>query len=56
MKKQDGNEKRQVVYNLEIEDNHEFFANNILVHNCAGLIFVMNPFDPFEVKNEVKII
>ena len=22
------------VYDLEIQDNHNFFANNILVHNC----------------------
>jgi DNA polymerase-3 subunit gamma/tau len=21
-------------YDLEVEDNHNFFANNILVHNC----------------------
>ena len=25
----------EVVYNLEIEDTPEYFANNILVHNCA---------------------
>lgn len=25
------------VFNLEIEDEHEFFANNILVHNCDAL-------------------
>jgi hypothetical protein len=33
--------KRRRVYNLEVEDCHEFFANNILVHNCdstAGFI------------------
>lgn len=24
----------QRVYDLEIEDNHNFFANNILIHNC----------------------
>jgi dTDP-4-amino-4,6-dideoxygalactose transaminase len=26
-----------LVYNLLIEDEHEFFANNILVHNCDSL-------------------
>ena len=25
------------VYNLLVEDSHEFFANNILVHNCDAL-------------------
>ena len=23
------------VYDIEVEDEHEFFANNILVHNCT---------------------
>ena len=26
--------KGGLVYNLEVEDNHNYFANNILVHNC----------------------
>lgn len=25
---------RQIVYNLELEDTHTYFANSILVHNC----------------------
>jgi len=25
------------VYDLEVEDNHNYFANNILVHNCSQL-------------------
>lgn len=25
---------KRKVYNLEVEDEHEYFANNILVHNC----------------------
>lgn len=29
-------------YDLEIEDNHNFFANNILVHNCRCLVFKNN--------------
>lgn len=28
---------RQKVYNLTVEDEHEFFANGILVHNCDEL-------------------
>ena len=23
------------VYDITVEDNHNFFANNLLVHNCA---------------------
>jgi phage terminase large subunit-like protein len=26
---------RQPVFNFEVEDNHEYFANGILTHNCA---------------------
>ena len=29
--------KRDFVYNLTIEDNHEFFANGVLVHNCDAV-------------------
>lgn len=25
------------VYDLEIEDQHEYFANGILVHNCDAM-------------------
>jgi intein/homing endonuclease len=27
------------VYNIEVEDNNNYFANNILVHNCQNLDF-----------------
>jgi len=39
----DGNIKE--VFNIEVEDAHEYFANNILVHNCdtmAGLIHLID--------------
>ena len=26
------------VYNLEVEDAHEFFANGVLVHNCLDAL------------------
>lgn len=32
----DGPKERKKVYDLEIEEEHEFFANGILVHNCDG--------------------
>ena len=27
------------VYDITVEDNHNFFANNVLVHNCLGGLF-----------------
>jgi superfamily II DNA or RNA helicase len=28
---------KESVYNIEVEDNHNYFANNILVSNCHGM-------------------
>ncbi|MDE2588670.1 MAG: hypothetical protein KGL95_03265 [Patescibacteria group bacterium] len=28
-------EKETIVYNFEVEDNHNYFANGTLVHNCG---------------------
>lgn len=45
----------QRVYNLEIEDTPEYFANNILVHNCA-IAWQMKDFAlPADFKNETTI-
>lgn len=35
-KDQVGKEKFSKVYDIEVEQVHEFYANNILVHNCFG--------------------
>jgi len=32
--------ERKPVYNLTIEDTHEFFANGILVHNCDAIRYL----------------
>lgn len=29
------------VYNLTVEDNHEYFANGILTHNCDALVWAL---------------
>jgi hypothetical protein len=29
----------QQVYDLTIEDQHEYFANNLLVHNCRYAVY-----------------
>ena len=34
----DGKIERKIVYNLTIQDKHEYFANNILVHNCMDAL------------------
>lgn len=31
-----GKERLSKVYDIEVEDTHEFYANGILVHNCFG--------------------
>jgi phage terminase large subunit len=53
-KKINGKElKNQKVYNLMIDDKHEYFANNILVSNCIDSIgYALNDF----IKNKVKVI
>lgn len=30
---------RKIVYNFEVEDAHEYFANGILVSNCMGTVY-----------------
>jgi DNA polymerase III subunit alpha len=47
------------VYDLEIEDNHNFFANGILVHNCVrGLMKKLGKLDkdPEDVKKWDKVL
>ena len=39
--------KEEWVYDIEVEDNHNFFANNILVHNSAYLMYNL-PFNKFQ--------
>ena len=35
-----GQSKRRFVYDITVEQEHEFFANGILVHNCADYLMV----------------
>lgn len=52
-------EKRNAdVYNLTIEDEHEYFANGVLVHNCMDAICyacLSRPYAPEKVKPARKI-
>lgn len=34
------------VFNLEVEDTHEFFANGVLVHNCDAMGYLLNRLFP----------
>ena len=42
------------VYNLEVEDAHNYYANNILVSNCDALRYIVNylysPIKPIEIQ------
>lgn len=40
------------VYDIEVEDNHNFFANNILVHNCHVCVIDDPQKDIDEAKNK----
>ena len=33
---------KEMVYDLEVEDAHEYFANGILVHNCDALRYAVH--------------
>jgi hypothetical protein len=33
-----GNQYKELVYDINVENSHEFFANGILVHNCDYLL------------------
>jgi hypothetical protein len=58
MRKISGKRKNlQKVYNFEVEDSHEYFANGILVHNCdgaAGLAYLI--LDPEHIPSSVTIV
>jgi predicted phage terminase large subunit-like protein len=43
-------EKEQYVYDIQVKDNHNFFANNVLVHNC---IIIDDPVKNREEANSV---
>ena len=37
--------KTEKVYNLQVAETHEYFANNILVHNCMALAIALQAFE-----------
>lgn len=45
------NKIKQAVYDITVQDNHNFFANNVLVHNCTEIILHNKP-TSFERNND----
>lgn len=38
-------QKEIPVYDITVEDNHNFFANDVLVHNCQEIILPVKPLE-----------
>ena len=45
-------EYNDYVYDIEVEDTHKFYANNILVHNTDS-VFIIDPFDDVDKENKI---
>lgn len=43
----DGKHNYRNVYDIEVKDNHNFFANNVLVHNCENMPWLLESKEPF---------
>lgn len=48
-----GKKTDRSVYDIEVADNHNFFANNILVHNCENMPWLLDIKDPFVVTEKI---
>jgi len=44
------------VYDIEVEDNHNFYANGILVHNCQDTSILQIQFLDMFITNKTKLI
>ena len=49
-------EKKQKVYNLSVEDCHEYFAEGILVSNCDALRYGLNSIKQIRVPSKFRAI
>ena len=36
-----------IVYDIEVEDNHNFIADNVVVHNCQNMPWILNDKSPW---------
>ena len=48
--------KKVPVYNLQVLDKHEYFANNILVHNCDSWALAEWAYSKWNADNEPQIM
>lgn len=53
VKKYDGRKHYRSLYDIEVADNHNFFANNILTHNCENTMWVFEDKNPFVVTEKI---
>ena len=53
VKKYDGRKNYQNVYDIEVADNHNFFANNILTHNCENMMYIFDDKEPYVVTEKI---
>lgn len=48
-----GSRSYNSIYDIEVADNHNFFANNVLTHNCENMTWVLNDKEPFIVTEKI---
>ena len=48
-----GKRNHKNIYDIEVADNHNFFANNVLVHNCENMPWLLDIKDPFVVSEKI---
>ena len=46
--------KEEAVYNLQVENNNEFFANGVLVHNCDSLALCVSGIKEIRRRNSLQ--
>lgn len=42
-----GKQYHKNIYDIEVADNHNFFANNVLVHNCENTPWILDSDEPW---------
>lgn len=53
VKKYDGRKNYRSLYDIEVADNHNFFANNILTHNCENVMWMLEDKEPYVVTEKI---
>ena len=43
-------DEQEDVYDITVEDNHNFFANGILVHNCQEIALPTKELDDYMIQ------